>query len=173
MALEWTRFINWLGNLNMGSLNTHLGIALGGGLAVILSAVGLTKELGPWLWVVLVLGLIGVLAGLLGIASDKVKDANRKKKFAIYGGVDPWSPEVQARRAAHMKAEADALKEQLAAIPPSTGLYVGKTPGTDEPGHIEVEDNEMSGFDHAYIVMSKLKSFRRNKASAPKKGRKK
>src|SRR5258708_39621003 len=56
--------------VNLGSFNTHLGLALGGGLAVILAAVGLSKELGPWLWRVLVLGIIGPFAGRAGLALD-------------------------------------------------------------------------------------------------------
>lgn len=81
------RFARWLGKLDMGSTNTHLGITLGGGLAVILSAFGLSKELGPWLWVVLILGLVGVVAGLLGLASDYVK---RKE-------AQPATPDLQGK----------------------------------------------------------------------------
>ncbi len=65
----WMRFRR-LKEVNLGSFNTHLGLALGGGLAVILAAVGLSKELGPWLWLVLVLGIIGTFAGLAGLALD-------------------------------------------------------------------------------------------------------
>src|SRR5258708_20529647 len=58
----WMRFRR-LKEVNLGSFNTHLGLALGGGLAVILAAVGLSKELGPWLWLVLGLGINGTFAG--------------------------------------------------------------------------------------------------------------
>jgi hypothetical protein len=56
-----------LKELDLGSFNTHFGLCLGGGLAVILAAVGLSKELGAWHWAVLVVGIVGILAGLLGL----------------------------------------------------------------------------------------------------------
>jgi hypothetical protein len=59
-----------LKEIDLGSFNTHLGLCLGGGVAVILTAVGLSKELGPWLWAVLVLAVVGTIAGLLGLALD-------------------------------------------------------------------------------------------------------
>src|SRR5437867_2067829 len=77
-------------------------------------------------------------------------------------GKDPWSPETQAERAEFMRREAEAIGKQLAEVPPSTGFYFGKTPGSDE-GLIEIEGNRSDGHDHGFIVMNQPKRFRNNK----------
>ena len=72
------RMPNWLDRANLGSFNTHLGLVLGGGVAVILGVFGLGKTaLGILFGPLIVLGVVGVIAGLAGVALDARRGASR------------------------------------------------------------------------------------------------
>jgi hypothetical protein len=71
---------HWLDRINLGSFNTHLGVALGGGLAVILSAFLGIATLGIWFSPIIGLGVLGLLSGLAGMAVDA---------WRSIGGVQP------------------------------------------------------------------------------------
>jgi hypothetical protein len=61
----------WLDRVNLGTFNTHLGLVLGGGIAVVLGVFALGRiALGILFWPLILLGVLGVVGGLLGMTLD-------------------------------------------------------------------------------------------------------
>jgi Immunoglobulin-like domain of bacterial spore germination len=99
-----------LREVNLGSFNTHLGLVLGGGLAVIVSALAISRELGPWFWVLMALGILGTTAGVSGMVLD---------------GWRAWRPTASVQTGSRFSAEV-SYGEEFVLLEPLDGAVVGQ-----------------------------------------------